>query len=497
MQLTKENLSYMYLVKNKSRKELSDIFLVPEWKIKKLLEKYKIKKPNFQYHELLNNREWLFEQYITNNRTIDDIAKELNHKNDVVSSRLKKFNINKLRVSNEKLLDKEWLKNQLYDNDMDSIQLAKMLGISTTTLIKYKKRYKIRRKDIQRESFDKLNNKEWLENERKTKTQTQISEEINISPGVISKKCIELNVESTPEYYSSSHENEIEQFLIDNNIQYEKRTKKIIYPKEIDFYIPEHDFAIEYNGLFWHSHENKKDKKYHQNKTIECHNKNIKLLHIWEHEFINPTKKKILLNKILYHTKKLNTIKIRASKCIIKEISQSEYNCFLEKNHIQGKCISTFRYGLFFGNDLVCCIGLGISRFNKNYDLELHRMCSSDEYTIYGGIEKLWAYVKENHSNSSIISYCNMHYASIGNTYEKILGMKRLKITAPNYFYHKQHHDSNYYKYNFKILTRYQAQKHKLKNILDVYDPNITEYQNMQLNGYRVCYDSGNLVFVT
>ena len=39
-------------------------------------------------------------------------------------------------------------------------------------------------------------------------------------------------------------------------------------------------------------------------------------------------------------------------------------------------------------------------------------------------------------------------------------------------------------------------QKHKLKDVLEYFDPAKTEYQNMmELNNYRIIYDSGNIVF--
>ena len=39
-------------------------------------------------------------------------------------------------------------------------------------------------------------------------------------------------------------------------------------------------------------------------------------------------------------------------------------------------------------------------------------------------------------------------------------------------------------------------QKHKLKDKLQIFDPNLTEWQNMQLNGYDRIWDCGNFVFV-
>jgi len=38
--------------------------------------------------------------------------------------------------------------------------------------------------------------------------------------------------------------------------------------------------------------------------------------------------------------------------------------------------------------------------------------------------------------------------------------------------------------------------KHNLKDKLQIFDPNLTEWQNMQLNNYDRIWDCGNFVFV-
>lgn len=51
---------------------------------------------------------------------------------------------------------------------------------------------------------------------------------------------------------------------------------------ELDIYIPSRQFAIEYNGLRWHSEEFGKGEDYHIGKTIKCHEKGIRLAHVAE-----------------------------------------------------------------------------------------------------------------------------------------------------------------------------------------------------------------------
>ena len=68
-----------------------------------------------------------------------------------------------------------------------------------------------------------------------------------------------------------------------------QNSRKIIDGYELDLYLPDLLIAIEYNGIYWHSIKHKA-KSYHYNKSIACKNKNIRLIHIYEHESIQDIK---------------------------------------------------------------------------------------------------------------------------------------------------------------------------------------------------------------
>lgn len=55
--------------------------------------------------------------------------------------------------------------------------------------------------------------------------------------------------------------------------------RKIIKPYELDIVLPDLKFAIEYNGIYWHSSKFK-DKDYHINKTLNCKKVGYELWHI-------------------------------------------------------------------------------------------------------------------------------------------------------------------------------------------------------------------------
>ena len=125
--------------------------------------------------------------------------------------------------------------------------------------------------------------------------------------------------------------------------------QKILNPYEIDIFLPDINLGIEFNGLYWHSNIHKSDdyhlKKY--NKSIE---NNIRLITIWEDDWIfrKDICKSFLLNK-LQKTKR----KIYARKCIIKDVYDNENVLFLQNNHLDGNFASEIRYGLYYEGELV------------------------------------------------------------------------------------------------------------------------------------------------
>ena len=277
----------------------------------------------------------------------------------------------------------------------------------------------------------------------------------------------------------SIYEIELENFIKSYNINYKINDKELIKPYELDIVIPELKLAIELNGDYWHSTEYK-DKNYHLNKTIECEKIGYRLIHIFEHEWIN--KQNIIKQKLL-SLFNINQKKIGARKCTIKEISTKEKNNFLNLNHIQGEDKAKIKLGLFYENELVAVMTFGKPRFNKKYEWELIRYAGKNGFRIQGGASKLLKYFLKKFSGK-IITYADRCWSQ-GNLYFK-LGFTLINIAEPNYIWS-----------NGKIIyTRYQCQKHKLNKLLNnKFDKTKSENLNMLHAGFYKIYNCGNLVF--
>lgn len=96
---------------------------------------------------------------------------------------------------------------------------------------------------------------------------------------------------------SSKYEKEIWfilNMILMNNFKIINNDSKEIYPKELDIYVPSLNFAIEFNGNYWHDKDSWLNdlilNEYNTSeniKTLLCSNKGIKLLHIWEDDWNN------------------------------------------------------------------------------------------------------------------------------------------------------------------------------------------------------------------
>lgn len=246
--------------------------------------------------------------------------------------------------------------------------------------------------------------------------------------------------------YSSKGEDELFNFLSSIiNDKIERRNRDILDGEELDIFIPNKLIAFEYNGLHWHS-ELTKDRNYHLKKTKKCEEKGIRLFHIFEDEWIY---KKDIIKSMICNLLNLTKNKIYARKCEIKEVSSKEALYFLEKNHIQGKCNSSFKYGLYYGNELVSLMTFGKSRHfigNNKYEWELLRFCNKLNTNIVGGASKLFNYFIKTHNPRSVVSYADRRW-SIGKLYNTI-GFEKYNESAPNYFYIIN--GKRYYRFNFR-----------------------------------------------
>ena len=269
------------------------------------------------------------------------------------------------------------------------------------------------------------------------------------------------------------------------NTEINSRCRNIIDNKEIDIYIPSLKIGIEYNGLFWHSSA-RKNKYYHLEKLEQCNKNGIKLIQIFEDEYVN--KKDIVISK-LKHILNINDnkTKVMARKCIIKEINNTTARNFLEENHIQGFSSSTVYLGAFF-NELL----IGVMTFkkeSKNDDKwELTRFATLNNIICSGMGGKLFKHFVRKNNPTEVKSFADRRWTTDknNNLYIKI-GFKLEKILKPDYRYMQNSKYVRMHKFNF----RKQILHKKYGLPLTMTETEMCE----KIGAYRI-YDCGLLKYV-
>ncbi len=277
----------------------------------------------------------------------------------------------------------------------------------------------------------------------------------------------------------SISEKEIIEFIKSLGFEIIENDRIILKPKELDIYLPTERLGIEFNGIYWHS-EKYLDNNYHLYKTEECLKQGIRLIQIFEDEWI--LKQEIVKSRLKQILGISNVERIHARKCLIKEISPKDKNVFLEEFHIQGKDNSRIKLGAFFEDKLISVMTFSkgnISKGSKSKEgvWELNRFCSDSNYHIPGIAGKLLKYFQRNFDWIEIFSYADRRWSN-GNLYFQ-LGFELSHVTKPNYWYVKQ----------LQRIHRFNLRKRPDE------PKDITEAILRTKEGYTRLYDCGNLKF--
>ena len=278
----------------------------------------------------------------------------------------------------------------------------------------------------------------------------------------------------------------LQRFLKQEKIEYETHNHKILENKELDIFIPEHNLAIECDGIYWHSIMRIKDPKYHYSKYLKCHEQGIQLLRFFEDEIINENKFDIIKSMILHRLNKTEN-KIFARKCDVYEIDKLVAKDFLNANHLQGYRHATYFFGLVYENILYALIGFnqGNSAFIKKSNInsyEIVRFAIKKNYSVIGGFNKLLKYFLRLNPEINIHTYLDLRYSNVNNYPD----WKQNKISIGYYYWE-----------DLKRLHRFNFTKHNLielcnrKNI--AVEDTDTEAILAEKVGLIKVYDSGQI----
>ena len=276
-------------------------------------------------------------------------------------------------------------------------------------------------------------------------------------------------------------EDEIMELL--QSLSPQQRNREILGGKELDIYITPIKLGVEYNGLRWHSEEFGKDRHYHLDKLNECNERGVRLIQIFEDEWLNH--KKICESKLLQICGLNNNPKVYARKCLIREIYNAEAKAFLGKNHIQGYAPATIYIGCSHGEQLV-----GVMSFKREREgyWELNRFATDINYQCIGIGGKLFKYFMRNYPFKEIKSFADRRWTTDpqDNLYTK-LGFELVEFTNPDYRYYKDGDMERHHKFGFRKQILHKKYGLPLT---------MTESQMVNELGYTRIWDCGLIKYV-
>ena len=284
--------------------------------------------------------------------------------------------------------------------------------------------------------------------------------------------------------YVSFEEKEIRDYIssLDSTLQFECNDRTAISPYELDVFIPSKKIAIEFDGLHWHDETTVKP-NYHLVKMLKCYKRSIKLLTIFEDEWVGN--KEIAKDKIARALGYCKTVD--ASKVELKEISRRDANMFFAKNDFKVPRSSSTYIGAFIDGELLFTVA-----FAKigNSQLEVVRYCSKIGIEGFSLLQEIITYVAQM-SDCKSFCYFNDNRWNDATDLEQIGFVCKKKIRQATYWYKK----------TSKIVDRLVYPMEILKNgikayVGERYDISKSEIENMHAAGYVRVFDCGSMKMV-
>jgi len=263
-------------------------------------------------------------------------------------------------------------------------------------------------------------------------------------------------------------------------------TRKIIPPKELDIYIPSKKLAIEYCGLYWHSEiSGGKSKKYHREKYDMCKSKGIRLITVFEDEYLERPE---VVRSRIQNTLGIFEERVYARKTKFVEITKQEAQEFFYCNHLQGYSPCRYRFGLIYNGVLVQAMTFGrVSRAHASSKgvWEMKRLASLPGFSVVGGPSKLFSnslksMLEAGLEVEAVKSYCDLRWSSNTPVYEH-LGFNEVRETK-----YTPHYLKSGVRYRNQSLAKTKAEK----------KTGLTEWELRRKQGYDRIWDCGHSTYV-
>lgn len=462
---------------------------------------------NRQFNEIKDrvDKDTLFEYYITQDNSYESCLEHFNVTGWTLDRLLRTYGIKKSKKVSAKRsvqtrIEKaggrdEYIKQQTEKSNetklkrygsLDNFYKLRREKMEETNLKRYGHRYK-RIADLAINHNEKYqlvwDNKEesvkYLSSFKDRPTIEQLTLELNCTVNNIHLWLERLGLSYMVKNTKSRVEQDIANFIKSLGFEVKTNYRKIIAPQEVDIFVPEKNVAVEFNGTYWHSVENGLDKTYHFNKSFKCEQAGVRLIHVYEYQWLNPVKREIL-KSILKNALGKNDNIIYARKCELRELTSKDVAEFSELNSLHGHRSASIYLGLFYKGELVQLMTFGKAFFSRDntIDYECIRSITKINTTVVGGMNKLFSYFVNTYKPNKILYYVDYNTHN-GNSMNKI-GFKFIsysKIGLVNVSNCKEVTEKYGPVFNRKPQKHKEIQEYiKQGKILTIYDCGVKKY---------------------
>lgn len=328
-----------------------------------------------------------------------------------------------------------------------------------------------------------LNDANWLKNKHITQQMSLLSigHELGVDQGTV-KRYMDIHAIDIQRFCVSGQEQELREFInsiYDGNIIVNSRS--IIPPKELDIFLPDINIAFEYNGLFWHN-DQLVSRNYHLNKTQLCESCGIRLIHIFEDEWLfDRTKCEQTIKHLLGKSERGDY----GRNLNIKEISWGVAKEFLDKHHLLNSGSSgSYRIGAYNNMEELCGVMVFGHQNNEGSGsgIELKRFVTNKKNNPGMG-SKMFKYAVEHKQYDSVVAFVDRRWFT--GLVKDHIGFKFVHYTKPALWWCK----------NQKRFHRRFTTKEKLLSN-DNYKPTMSKRDILFQQGYHRIWDCGKVKLI-
>lgn len=328
-------------------------------------------------------------------------------------------------------------------------------------------------------AFSILNDKEKLQEMHTRLSAIGAARELGVDDTTVRRYMGKHGIDPIPPGVGNFMEKEVSRFVESLGFDVINGDRSILDGKEIDILIPELRVGIEFNGLRYHS-TYKVSPRYHIDKTELANSKGIRLIHIFEDEWLyrnEQVKSKIksilgVDDRPVVFARKTR-VELVTDKSVVKEL--------LDLNHIQQSAGFSVGFVLKDDDDIVAVMTFRVS---SDGEYELNRYATTRR--VVGGLSKLLKHAVQHLKTlgcQRIVSFADRRYSD-GGAYIQT-GWTHEYNTKPDYQYVIG--DTRVRKQNFR--RKYLSER------LENFDPELSEIENMENHGFYRIYDCGLMKF--